>query len=317
MSTELPEENPLAIPDWDVIIVGGGPAGLTAALMLGRYRRRTLLFDDGRPRNAVTKGINGIAGLQGLTAREFQERAGREIDAYPDVHRRDERITAAWRDDQGWFIVATASGGRARARRILLATGVEDLCPSDIDGFWAFYGTSIHHCPDCDGYDARDKRLGILSWGKEAAPYALEFLNWTTDLTLLTNGHSETIPAPHVARLQQLRIPIDPRPIARFEGSRGEIRSVRFADGSREPFQAVFFHLGQRPRSELARQLGCILDEHGHVEQDRRQRTSVDGVFAAGDIAPPDETVAVAIAQGQVAAIVINHSLYPPERHLE
>lgn len=262
-------------PPWDVIVVGGGPAGLAAALMLGRYRRPTLLFDDNRPRNASTGAIHGVPGLEGLSAQALRERAWAQIDRYPDVCRREERVTRAWREASGLLAVETSAGATECARRLLLATGVEDRCPDDVAGFAPFYGRSIHHCPDCDGYEASGKRIAIIARGEQAATYALEFLNWTDAITVLTHGRGEGVPADHAARLAAVGIGLDPRRLTRFKGDDGRLTGIRFADGALLPCQAAYFSLGQRPRAELAQQLGCALTARGHVEQDRRQRTSV------------------------------------------
>lgn len=306
---------------WDAIVVGGGPAGLAAALMLGRYRRRALLFDDGRPRNAATRAIHGVPGLDGVGPHELRERARAEIARYPDIRCGEVRVARAWQETvsgQGACLaVETAAGTVERAPCLLLATGVADLRPDDVAGFDALYGSDIHHCPDCDGYEASGKRVAVLSWGEEATSYALELLNWATDVTLLTHGHAESLSRGHLARLAAVGIAVDHRPLARFEERAGRLRGIRFADGDELPCETAFFSIGQRPRSELARQLGCALDERGFIEQDRRQRASVLGVFAAGDVSPPDDTVAVAMAQGQVAAIMINRALHGPERRPE
>lgn len=303
---------------WDAIIVGAGPAGLTAALMLGRYRRRTLVFDHGPPRNAVTKQINGLPGIEGLTADQMRQQAWEHIARYRDVRRKAAEATRAWRetgpDGQPVLAVQSGTGDVDRARCLLLATGVVDVCPDDVAGFATFFGRDIHHCPDCDGYEATGKRVAIVTWGDQAAAYPMEFLNWTRDITVLTHGHPEALPVGPAARLRALGMRLDHRRLAAFQGAEGQLAGIRLDDGTVVPCEAAFFYIGQRPRNELAAQLGCRLTEQGHIEQDRRQRTSVEHVYAAGDIAPPDETVAVALAQGQVAAISINRALYEPER---
>lgn len=232
---------------WDVVVVGGGPTGLAAALMLGRYRRRTLVFDDRRRRFGAAGAIHCIPGLAGIGAWELRKNAWSEIGAYRDVARREATVVQAYRETGGPFVVETRDGETACAR-LLLATGTEDICPSDVEDFDRYYGRWVHHCPDCDGYQATDRKIGLICWTNLAAPYAMEFLNWTNQITI------------------------------------------------------------------LAKQLGCKLTWNGHVEPDSRQRTSVRDVYAAGDLAPPDETVAVALAEGQIAAITINRSLYGTER---
>lgn len=305
---------------WDAAVVGGGPAGLAAALLLGRFRRRTIVFDNGQPRNGASAAIHGVPILHGMNAWEFRRETWKEIERYEGVERRDDLVVRASReiggsrDGEGLFVLETGSGRIARARRVLLATGVEDICPTDIEEFDVYYGRSVYHCPDCDGYESTGKRIGLICWGAIAGPYAMEFLNWTRDITILANGHADTIPAHHWGYLDGWGIPVEPRKLLRFEGENGRLRGVRLDDGGAFRCDLAYFYLGQRPRTELAKQLGCKLNDRGHIEQDHCQRTSVHGVFAAGDVAPPDETVAVAMAEGQVAAITINRSLYEPER---
>jgi len=306
--TESSQGNPSI---WEVIVVGGGVAGLSCALMLGRYRRRTLVIDDGHPRNGATTAIHGIPFLTGVGPWELRERSWQEISRYQLVQNRNDTVMRAGQESDGTLWVETGSGQRECCQRLLLATGVVDIVPDDIAGFHEFYGKAIHHCPDCDGFQATGKKIGLIAWGDVAAPYAMDFLNWTDRMTVLTNGFPESeIPERHRQQLAKFKIPVDTRPLGRFEGENGVLTGVRFRDGARFPCQVVYFYIGQHPRNGLARQLGCKLNEKGRVVQDRRQRTSVENVFAAGDIAPPDETVAVALAQGQVAAIVINRSLY-------
>jgi thioredoxin reductase len=224
------------------------------------------------------------------------------------------RVIRARRETAGTFVVETADGRTERGRRLLLATGVEDICPSDVGDFDRYYGSWIYHCPDCDGYQATGRKIGLICWGRLAAPYAMEFLNWTREITILANGHAGTIPADHWRYLDGWGIPVEPRGLVRFEGRDGRLTGVRLDDGTGFPCEVVYFYLGQRPRNELAKQLGCRVNSLGHIEQDERQRTSEPGVFTAGDVAPPDQSVAVAVAQGQVAAITLNRSLYERER---
>ena len=306
---------------WDAVVVGGGPAGLAATLELGRCRRRTLLVDDARPRNGATPAIHGSLGWENVSPQRARERAWAHIARYPDVSRIEERIVRAWRETDELLAVQTGSGATIWARRLLLATGVEDICPDDVEAFAQYYGRSIHHCPYCDGYESRDRRIAVIAWGESAAPYALELLTWTREIRLLTHGHND-LPAEHLARLDAAHIPVDRRRLVRFEGDGERLSGIHCADGATIPCAAVFFYIGQRPRSELAAQLGCALitPEHpvqvGHVVVDRHQRTTVPDVFAAGDVAPPYETVSVAIAQGQIAAIEINRSLLDPVQRL-
>lgn len=204
------------------------------------------------------------------------------------------------------------------ARRILLATGLRDLTP-DCPGFADFYGVTVHHCPDCDGYEVSDKRVAVLSRGSEAVGFTLNLLTWTDKLTLLTDGDEGDITEEQRARLARFNIPLMNKRVSGLEGDKETklIERVRFDDGDVLECDALFFSLGTEMSGELHEMLGCKLDEEcGLIAVDDEQQTSVVGVYAAGDITPHSQLAVVAAAEGAMAAIHIHKSLIPEERRV-
>jgi thioredoxin reductase len=200
-------------------------------------------------------------------------------------------------------------------RRLVLATGLRDVTP-DIEGFREFYGVSVFHCPDCDGYEVSGKQVAVLSDGEKGIGFTLGLRTWTNRLTLIRSGEGEEITDEHRAKLASFEIPILDQKISKLEGevSAGSLERVRFADGSALECDALFFNLGNFPASNLHEALGCQLDpECSLVWVDEHQQTSVAGVYAAGDITPHSQLAVVAAAEGAMAAIHIHKSLIPDE----
>lgn len=217
------------------------------------------------------------------------------------------------------FLVSTDNGGQAArtfgARSLLLATGLRDLTP-DCPGFREFYGVTVHHCPDCDGYESSDKRIAVLGSGKRTVGFALGLLTWTSKVTLLTNGEAGDIGADERSKLASVNIRIREETVTALEGEveSKQLQRVRFAEGEPLECDSLFFNLGTEPASNLHEMLGCKLDEEcGLVWVDQTQQTSVAGVYAAGDITPNSQLAVVAAAEGAMAAIHIHQSLMPAE----
>jgi thioredoxin reductase len=190
---------------------------------------------------------------------------------------------------------------------------LRDLMP-DCAGFREFYGVSVHHCPDCDGFETTGKRVAVLGRGKNAVGFTLGLLTWTDKLTLITNGDEGDMTDEHRAKLAEFNIPITNQRIAKLEGDAEtkQIEHVRFEDGESLACDALFFNLGTEPASNLHEMLGCRLDEEsGLLWVDEDQQTSVPGVYAAGDISPKSQLAVVAAAEGAMAAIHIHKSLIP------
>lgn len=290
----------------DVIIVGAGPAGLSAALMLGRCRRSVLVFDTGHPRNAASQALHGYLTRDGIAPREFLRMAREELGQYDTVSLRDgEVVSAACLESR--FEVRLADGERVTARKLLIATGVVDNLP-DIDGFFELYGRSIFHCPYCDGWEVRDQPIAVYGSGERGLGLSLELTAWSRDLVLCTDGPSE-IDADGRSRLDELGIAIREEAVARLEGRAGKLADVVFADGTRLPRTAMFFTTGQTQRSNLMVQLGCEFNDKGTVRTGKYETTHLPGLFVAGDASRAVQWVVVAAAEGAEAAFAINTDL--------
>jgi thioredoxin reductase len=310
---------------YDCIVIGAGPAGLSAALFLARYRRRVLTFHHNSPRNLYSHGVHGFLGHHGIMPEELLARGRDEVTQHGGLIV-EGCVTNVEKIADEHFRVSTGDGENGEedfrqsfeARRILLATGLRDLTP-DCPGFPDFYGVTVHHCPDCDGYEVSDKRVAVLSRGHEAIGFTLNLLTWTDKLTLLTNGDEGDIQAEHRAKLDRFKIPLMKERIKALEGNTEtkHIERVRFEDGGALECDALFFNLGTEMSGELHEMLGCQLDEEcGLIAVDDEQQTSVPGVYAAGDITPHSQLAIVAAAEGAMAAIHIHKSLIPQERRI-
>lgn len=306
---------------YDCIVVGAGPAGLSAALFLARYRRRVLTFHHNSPRNLYAHGVHGFLGHHGITPAELLARGRDEVSQHGGLLMEAE-VTKVERIAAGHFRVTAGTEGATphtfEARRLLLATGLRDLLP-DCPGFRDFYGATVHHCPDCDGFEVTNKRVAVLGRGQATVGFTLGLLTWTERLTLITNGDDGDLTDEHRERLARFNIPINHRGIMRLEGDREACRleRVRFDDDTTLDCDALFFNLGTVPASDLHTQLGCELDaECGLIWVDDEQQTSVEGVYAAGDITPHSQLAVVAAAEGAMAAIHIHKSLIPEERRI-
>ena len=299
---------------YDCIVIGAGPAGLSASLFLARYLRRTLTFHHNSPRNEYAHGVHGFLGHHGIRPGELLARGRDEVTTHGGLIieacvSNVEKISA-----ERFRVVAGTK--TFEARRLLLATGLRDLTP-DCPGFREFYGSSVHHCPDCDGYEVRDKRVAVLSRGDNSAGFTANLLTWTKRITLLTDG--DEISKDDRAKLSALDIAIRTEAIVRLEGdtSSRQLQRVLFSQGEPLECDALFFNLGTELATNFHETLGCHLDsECGLVWVDDTQQTSVAGVYAAGDITPQSQLAVVAAAEGAMAAIHIHRSLIPKERQI-
>ncbi|HEU4595833.1 MAG TPA: NAD(P)/FAD-dependent oxidoreductase [Pyrinomonadaceae bacterium] len=306
---------------YDCIVIGAGPAGLSAALFLARYRRRVLTFHHNSPRNLYSHGVHGFLGHDGIHPTELLARGRGEVTSYGGLII-EGCVTRVERVGEECFRVSTGDGELPAqsfdARRLVLATGLRDLTP-DCPGFREFYGLSVHHCPDCDGFETTGKRLAVLGNGKNAVGFTLSLLTWTDKLTLITGGEPGDMTAEHRARLEGFGIPVLDRRVVALEGDeeKGQLRRARLDDGSALECDALFFNLGTEPVSDLHSMLGCRLDpECGLVWVDEEQQTSVPGVYAAGDLTPRSQLAVVAASEGAMAAIHVHKSLIPESQRV-
>ncbi len=295
---------------YDVIIVGAGPAGLSAALMLGRCRRSVLVFDTGRPRNAASRAMHGFLTRDGIRPADFLELARQELGRYDTVHLRNvEVIDAECRDSR--FDVTLATGEHASSRKLLIATGVVDNLPP-IDGFRELYGTSVFHCPYCDGWEVRGQPIAIYGRGERGLGLSLELTAWSRNLVLCTDGPSG-IDADGRERLARNGIAVREEQIVRLEGTNGLLEHVVFGHGERLPRRALFFTTGQFQRSDLSVRLGCQFNDKGTVRTGKYESTHLHGLYVAGDASRAVQWVVVAAAEGAEAAFAINTDLVKEE----
>ena len=292
---------------YDVVIVGAGPAGLSAALLLGRCRRSVLVCDTGRPRNRASHALHGYLTRDGIPPAEFLALGRRELKQYDTVTVRDIEVVAATCRPDGRFESTLAGGERVLSRKLLVATGVRDNVP-EIDGIAALYGSSVFHCPYCDGWELRDQPLAIYGKGSRGLGLSLELTAWSRDLVLCTDGPSE-LDEDGVARLARNGIAVREDPIARLEGADGILSRIVFEDGASLDRRALFFTTGQSQRSELAMMLGCELNDKGTVRTGRYETTHLPGLFVCGDASRAVQWVIVAASEGAEAAFAINTDL--------
>jgi thioredoxin reductase len=292
----------------DVVIVGGGPGGLAAALALGRARRRVLLADAGPRRNAAATHIHNFVTRDGTPPDDFRRLARDQLAAYPNVEIRDVRVEAI-AGERGAFGV-TLSAGAVDARRVLLATGMIDELPA-IDGFRQLWGQAIFQCPYCHGWEVQDRRWAYLARPTDHGhfvPFAVQATGWTPDVVALTGGAFEVSDEGR-AMLRASGVRLETAPVARLVHRELRLEGIELTDGTVVPCDVLFAHPPQR-QLELVRALGVALDDDGFVRVDPMKReTSVPGVYAAGDLTTRAQAAIQAAAQGALAAAAINVDL--------
>lgn len=296
----------------DVIIVGGGPAGLNAALVLGRCRRDVRLFDDGKPRNAASHAMHGFLSRDGTPPAELRAIARDQLAAYPSVQIDADRIVDAERTSTG-FLVKTGDGRAFAGRKLLLAGGVVDDLPEQ-PGFRDLYGAGVFHCPYCDGWEMRDQPLAVYGRGDhKGGGLALEMTHWSSNTVLCTDGPSQ-LSADFRKRLDKHGVLIREERIVRLDIlSRIPYQAsfdIVFEAGPRLRRAGVFFNTGRRQSTNLAERLGCdMYDPKGCKIDNDQQMTDVPGLYVAGDASRDVLQVIVAAAEGAEAAIGINNAL--------
>ena len=298
--------------EWEVIIVGAGPAGLSAALILGRCRRRVLLVDTDKPRNWASNAMHGFLTRDGIDPRELRRRGREELRAYDSVHLEPLEAKAA-RQVKGGFQVTLCDNTRHRCCKLLLATGVVDELPK-IEGFQEMYGQSIFHCPYCDAWECRDQPIAVYGKGTNAAGLALNLTQWSRDLIVCTDGRR--LSANIAARLAGHNIGLRQEPITRLEGTRGQLERIVFSTGDAVERRFMFFSSGQHHSSNLAAKLGCAFTRKGAVRTGEYEVTDIPGLYVAGDASRLVQLAIVAASEGAQAAFAINKKLTEEALHL-
>lgn len=289
----------------DVIIVGGGPAGLNAAVVLGRCQRSVILFDTQEYRNKSSHGMHNYLTRDDLLPLNFIALSHQELEKY-GVNIINSRVTHARKNEDGIFMAKDEHNILYYARKMLIATGVTDRVP-EIPGFKELYGKSVFHCPYCDGWEMRNKRIGVYAANKDGAELALSLKGWTNDLVLYTEGRK--VKKKQRELLHANGIIIDNRKIKKLESEGPELKSILFTNGDQHPCDAIFFVNGYDQQCNLAEVFNCEISKKGVVVTNRFQQTSTPGLFVAGDADKDVQFVVVAAAEGAKAGVIINKEL--------
>ncbi|MBC6991284.1 NAD(P)/FAD-dependent oxidoreductase [Hymenobacter sp. BT491] len=308
-SRHRPQDQPLT--DYDVLIVGAGSAGLSAALTLGRCLRRVLVCDGGDPRNAPSPAVHGFLSRDGIKPAELLRLGREQLAPYPSVELRTARVLEIKPLAYGFEIIAETENSRSftiTARKVLLSTGVEDELPP-LDGMRELWGVGVLHCPYCHGWEVRDQPLAVYGRGKGVTGLALLVSRWSPDVVVCTDGPGGL--TDHARqRLARQKIQVREEVVKCLEGTKkGELRHVVFETGEPLARHALFVHPHQHQRTQFAEHLGCRITGKGAIWIDKKQQTSLPGLYAAGDNTSGLQQALLAAAEGAKAAININETL--------
>ncbi|MWJ17048.1 NAD(P)/FAD-dependent oxidoreductase [Clavibacter michiganensis subsp. michiganensis] len=301
--------------EWDAVVIGGGAAGSSAALMLVRARRSVLMVDAGQPRNAVAAHMHGVLGHDGKPPRQLLAEGRREIEGYGGVvvDGRVERVAALDDPDGPRFRLTLDGGAAVTARRVILATGLADVLP-EVPGLAAHWGAGVVVCPYCDGYEVRDRRIGVLATGPGSLHHVQMLRQWSADVTFLVAGGTADgapleIDAVSRAGIDARGIRVEESAVVRVLGERGALEGVELADGRTLPLDALFAMPGVAPRDGIARALGAATEDTPwgpFVAADPMGQTSVPGLLIAGNASSGSANVPVAMAAGTMAGAMAN-----------
>lgn len=290
---------------FDVIIVGGGPSGMSAALILGRCRRSVLLFDTGTYRNRFAREMHGYLSRDGIAPLDFIKESRSDLRKYGIRIKR--KYVENIEKKENRFNVFDKDGKKYSARKVLIATGLTDKLPP-IKDIEKFYGKNVHHCPICDGWEQKDKTLIIYGEGKAGYHFALTMHNWSQNLILCTNGPSGFSES-RLRTLKKHKIRLIEEKIVKARGSRGCLQELIFEDGSRAGCQAMFFSNGFKQHWHILHRLGCRFTAKKEIWVNRLQESSVKGLYVSGDAAKDMKLVIIAAAEGAKAGVAINSAL--------
>ena len=291
----------------DCLIIGGGPAGLNAAVVLGRCRRSVLLFDTGQNRNRASHAMHNYLTRDHIAPADFLRLCLPELEKY-GVRIIRKKIVRAARNEEGHFEAFDEDGNCYLSHKLLVATGLKDNVPT-LPGFAELYGSSVHHCPYCDGWEWRDQRLAVYAKTKDGSELCLALKNtWSDQVTYFTDGNTRMKPST-LEYLEANGIRIITDRVQGLEGRDGLLKGVRLQSGELVPMDALFFVNGFRQQCNLAEAFGCDVGRKGAVITNRSQQTNITGLYVAGDASRDMHFVVVAAAEGAKAAVNINKEL--------
>ena len=289
----------------DVIIIGGGPAGLNAAVVLGRCRRNVLLFDTLSYRNKQSQGMHNYLTRDGILPLDFIAQSIAEIKKY-DVQRLTKKVVQARKNEDGIFVVRDEEGKIYYSKKMLIATGLSDNIPT-VEGFREFYGRSVYHCPYCDGWEIKDKKIGIYARNKEGWELALSLKGWSPHVTLYTDG--KNVKPLVKEQLAANEIPVINLAIEKLAGENGQLKKIIFKNGKTRDCDAIFFVNGYTQQCDLMETFGCEMSKKGLAKANKFQQTNIPGLYVAGDASRDMHFVVVAGAEGAKAGVIINKEL--------
>lgn len=291
---------------YDVIIIGGSYAGLSAAMALGRAMRHVLIIDNGNPCNRQTPHSHNFLTQDGSTPESIAKIGRAQVLKYPTIEFTEGKVTGV-EGENGQFVVYSSEGQAIAARKVLFATGIKDLMP-EIKGFADCWGISVIHCPYCHGYEYRHEQTGILANGDQAFEFARLINNWTKKLTVFTNGTS-TINESQREQLLQLNIGVIETAVQEIRHTDGFLQKLLFSDGSSLKMTALYAKIPFEQHSDIPAKLGCQMTDTGYIQTDDFQKTSIPGIYAAGDNSTMVRSISMTVGTGTKAGAFINHEL--------
>ncbi len=290
----------------DVIIVGGGPAGLNAAVVLGRCKRKVIVFDTGNQRNKSSHGMHNYLTRDDILPHDFLQTCYPEIAKY-GVVLIQKKVVKAKKNSKNIFVVCDDENKSYYAKKLLIASGLTDKIP-EIPGFKEMYGKSVFHCPYCDGWEVKDKKLGVYARNKNGFELALSLKAWSNDVTLYTDGKNKLKPE-EKKQLDANEIPVVNKEFKHLEGDGDQLQKIIFKKGGEDFCDALFFVNGYVQQCDIIQTFDCTMDKKGVVITNRFQQTSTDGLYVAGDADQDVQFVVVAAAEGAKAGVIINKEL--------
>jgi thioredoxin reductase len=291
---------------YDVIIIGGSYAGFSAAMALGRSLRKVLIIDSGKPCNHQTPYSHNFITHDGKKPSDINAKAKKQVLKYPTVTFLNAKATKALKTKKG-FDIATEKRDVFTSRKLLFTTGLKDIFP-EINGFAECWGISILHCPYCHGYEVKNEKTGIIANGAIGYEFTKMISNWTKDLTVFTNGKT-TLTEEQTAILKKNNVAVVENEIDYFLHNEGKLMSIVFKDGTKTAIKALYAKPPFEQHSLLPQELGCEITEQGLIKVDTFQKTTIAGIYAAGDNSTFGRSLALAVSSGSVAGALINKEL--------